>query len=283
MEAPSRFPARAPKTARGAHALPIFTRKVTRHPNSAMQHRAHDYRFLIRRWRAVARAAGLPLRKLASTEQHDLHFLRTKALGATGGIYISAGIHGDEPAATEALITWAEKNVRRLAKLPLLLLPCLNPWGLVNNVRLNEDGLDLNRIFHRDDQPVVSAVKTLVEPHQFAAALMLHEDYDGQGFYLYEVERAKPHWGEALVEAAARHIAIEGRTRIDGRKAVHGIHRRRIDPKRFARMGYPEAIWFHLKHAERSLTIETPSEFALDQRVAAQVAVIEECVRRACA
>ena len=74
-----------------------------------------------RRWRAVARAAGLPLRKLASREQHDLHFLRTKALAASGGIYISAGIHGDEPAATEALITWAEKNVRRLAKLPLLI------------------------------------------------------------------------------------------------------------------------------------------------------------------
>jgi hypothetical protein len=47
-------------------------------------------------------------------------------------------------------------------------------------------------------------------------------------------------------------------------------------------MGYPEAIWLHLHHAARSLTIETPSEFALEKRVAAQVAVIGECVRRAC-
>lgn len=248
-----------------------------------MKHRAHDYRFLIQRWRAVARTAGLPLRKLAGTEQHDLFYLRTKGLAESGGIYISAGIHGDEPAATEGLIAWAEKNVRRMNRLPLLLLPCLNPWGLLNNTRVNEDGLDLNRLFHREDQPVVSAVKRLVAPHQFAAAVMLHEDYDGQGLYLYEVERVKPFWGEALLDAARPHIAIEGRARIDGRKATNGIHRRRIDSKRFARMGYPEAIWLHMHHAARSLTIETPSEFSLEQRVRAHVAVIEECVRLALA
>ena len=246
-----------------------------------MSHRAHEYRFLIQRWRAVARGAGVPLRRLASTEHHDLFYLRTKCLGPSGGIYISAGIHGDEPAGTEALITWAEKNARQLHTLPLLLLPCLNPWGLINNTRLNEAGLDLNRLFHRDDQPVVSAVKQLITPYQFAAAMMLHEDYDGQGLYLYDVARMKPYWGEALLDAARPHIAIEGRTRIDGRKATNGLHRRRIDKKRITQMGYPEAIWFHFHHAERSLTIETPSEFALEQRVAAQVAVIEECVRRA--
>ena len=246
-----------------------------------MSHRAHDYRFLVQRWRTVARAAGVPLRKLATTEQHDLYYLRTKSLTASGGIYISAGIHGDEPAATEALITWAEKNVRRLSSLPLLLLPCLNPWGLINNTRTNENGLDLNRLFHRDDQPVVSAVKQLVAPYQFAAAMMLHEDYDAQGLYLYDVARAKPYWGEALLNAARPHIAIERRTRIDGRKIAGGIYRRRLDRRRFARMGYPEAIWFHFHHAERSLTIESPSEFALEKRVAAQVAVIEECVRQA--
>ena len=60
-----------------------------------------------------------------------------------------------------------------------------------------------------------------------------------------------------------------------------GIHRRRIDRRRFARIGYPEAVWLHQEHSARTFTIETPSEFALELRVAAQVAMLEETVHRA--
>ena len=45
-------------------------------------------------------------------------------------------------------------------------------------------------------------------------------------------------------------------------------------------MGLPEAVYLHLHHSERTFTIETPSEFSLNQRVRAHVAIIEECVRR---
>ncbi len=248
-----------------------------------MLHRCHDYRFLIERWRGVARKAGVAMRRLVRADGFDHYYLRTKALGATGGIYISAGIHGDEPASTEALIAWAEKNARLLNELPLLLFPCLNPWGLVNNARANIAGVDLNRAFHRTDQPVVTAVRQAVASLQFAAALMLHEDYDGQGVYLYEIQRVQPKWGEALLTAARPHVPTDPRALIDGRKVVRGIHRRRLDRKVFARIGYPEAIWLHLEHSARTFTIETPSEFALERRVAAHVAVIEECVRRAAA
>ena len=83
-----------------------------------------------------------------------------------------------------------------------------------------------------------------------------------------------------MIAVAAEEIAIDPRGKIDGRKASGGLIRRRVSPKRFAKIGLPEAIWLHAKHAERALTIETPSEFALERRIAAQMAVIEECVRR---
>jgi murein peptide amidase A len=240
----------------------------------------HDYNHLVARWRAVARKSGVPLRRLVRANGFDHFYLQTPALVAAGGIYISAGIHGDEPASSAALISWAEKNARRLKQCPLLIFPALNPWGLINNCRTDAAGADLNRLFHRDDQPVLHAVKKVVAPFQFRLALMLHEDYDAEGFYLYEVKRTLPFWGEDLLAAVGRVIAIEPRARIDGRTARAGLIRRRFNRAIFARIGYPEAIWLHEFHAERSLTVETPSEFALEQRVRAHEVVLDECLRR---
>ncbi len=242
--------------------------------------RSHDYRFLVQRWRAVARTARLKMERLTPPGRFEVFCLRTRALAPTGGIYLSAGIHGDEPASSEALITWAEQNAARLRDLPLLVFPCLNPWGLVNNCRFSEAGDDLNRSFHRDEIPVIAAVKSVIAGHRFAVSLMLHEDYDGQGLYLYEIQRETPYWGEALLAKARKIIPIEGRGCVDGWKAAAGLVRRTINFKRFNRVGYPEAIWLHLYHSDRTFTAETPSEFALPQRVAAHVSIVEECVRR---
>jgi hypothetical protein len=243
--------------------------------------RPHDYRHLTARWRALARRAGLRMQRIAADGGFDVFALRSPALTMEDGLYLSAGIHGDEPAATEALITWAEANATRLRRLPLILFPCLNPWGLVNNSRYDQHGRDLNRLFHTEDVLVITAVRRLVRGHRFSLALLLHEDYDGQGFYLYEVQRARPYWGEALLAAAARHIPIEPRARVDGRTFRHGLMRRRVERRRFAQMGYPEAIWLHLEHSARTFTLETPSEFALEQRVRALVVVIDAAVQMA--
>lgn len=245
-----------------------------------MSHRVHDYRYLVQRWRAVARAAGLRLRQFAETPAYPLYCLITPSVADGAGIYISAGIHGDEPAGPEGLVTWAERHLDKLRQWPLMLFPCLNPAGLLNNTRANEDGLDLNRLFDKETSLVINALKELLAPHRFALALTLHEDYDAQGAYLYEVQRVPPHWGESLLKVVSRIVPIDPRMRIDGRGARAGLVRRRFDRKRFAAMGYPEAIYLHVHHAVRSLTFETPSEFAIQQRVAAHVAVIEECVRR---
>lgn len=241
-------------------------------------YRCHDYAFLVERWRKVARAAGLRMRPLATAGGYPLYSL-TSRQSPEGGIYLSAGIHGDEPAGTEALLRWAETHIEALSTLPCVIIPCLNPWGLVNNTRHDSHFRDLNRSFHLDELPEIAALKTLLAPYRFSLAITLHEDYDAQGLYLYEVARAAPHWGEALLALARPLIPIDRRTRIDGRRVtLEGLVRRRLNLKAFPMI--PEAIYLHQNHSGRTFTFETPSEFALEQRVRILVMLVQECVCR---
>ena len=243
-----------------------------------MLHRAHDYKHLIERWRRVATRAGLKLHRLAKSDGFELFHLATPALESVPGLYVSAGIHGDEPAAPEALLRWAEKNVARLASWPLLIFPCLNPWGIRNNMRSDAKGNDLNRLFHEDSHPVVAAVRRVTKKHRFKIALAMHEDYDAQGIYLYEVQRGSRRIGETLLNSARKIISADPRSRIDGRKSASGLIRRRISGRAFEKMGYPEAIWLHLHHSEFTFTFETPSEADFDLRVRAHMAVLAKCL-----
>jgi hypothetical protein len=248
-----------------------------------MLHRCHDYEHIAERWRAVARRAGLKLHRLAHADGFDIFHLSTPALCDSAGLYVSAGIHGDEPAPVEALLRWAEINIRVLASWPLMIFPCLNPAGIRDNTRTDRNGRDMNRLFHNDSHPVVAAARRVVGKRQFAVSLTMHEDYDAQGVYVYEVQRGTARLGETLLEAARGIIPADPRPHIDGRKARKGLIRRRISPGAFRKMGYPEAIWLHLHHSEYTFTFETPSEADLDLRVAAHIAALDRCLAIAAA
>ncbi len=236
----------------------------------------HNYAHLVHRWKALACRAGLRIQALAEADGFSLFYIETPALAERDGLYLSAGIHGDEPAGTEALLAWAEKNAPNLRTLPLLIFPCVNPWGLTHNTRTNSEGLDLNRNFHRR-HPVINAIRRIVGKRHFAASVNLHEDYDAEGLYLYEVTRSSG-CGEKLIAAASHSLPHDPRARIEGRSARNGLIRRSVTAKTFAKIGVPEAIWLYLEHTDHAFTTETPSEFAIERRVATQVAVLDAVV-----
>lgn len=244
-------------------------------------HRAHDYHALIRRWRNVARVSGWRMREYAQSDGYKAYFLQSAALETRGGIYISAGIHGDEPASTEGLVAWAERHSTSLAGLPAIVFPCLNPWGLVRNARHDASGRDLNRVWDSPTSPLVSKALERIRDHSFDLALTLHEDYDGQGFYIYEPARSRPYWGERLVASAAGILPPDPRRTIDGRRARGGVIRPGM--RTIPRDAQPEAVYLHLHHARRTFTFETPSEYSLDLRVNTQVRLTESAIRlRSC-
>jgi protein MpaA len=243
-------------------------------------HRAHDYDYLARRWRSLARKASLRCEVFATSDNYDLLCVRSPALEDKGGIYFSAGIHGDEPASTEGLYLWAELNLKYLREVPLFLLPCLNPWGLIHNRRVDAEGRDLNRSYHLDDVPVIKGHKEALRGLNFCLSICLHEDYDAQGVYLYELWHrgglADRAIGSELLTAAGYYVPVDLRKKIEGRKASQGSIKRRIRHKQFPVM--PEAPFLAFNHSEHTITFETPSECELGARVQAQAAAIQRAV-----
>lgn len=215
----------------------------------------------------------------AEVNSYPIYWLESRVLTpGSPRIYISAGIHGDESASTEALLNWAQNYPEVLKNLHLTLFPCLNPWGLTHNKRTDETGCDLNRCYRNGgESPVIRRQMDLLAGKQFDAALCLHEDYDAHGVYLYEIAKVRPYLGENIIRAMSSHIPMESRSKVDGNRAKAGVIRRKVPPK--LREMWPEAFALHFMHSLRTLTIETPSEFGIEQRVAAHVAAISEVVR----
>jgi hypothetical protein len=106
--------------------------------------------------------------------------------------------------------------------------------------------------------------------------LCLHEDYDAQGIYLYELNQAPQTAGHAIIGRCARVIAPDPRKNIEGRRADRGVIHRRKLPTDLP--GMPEAIELHLRGCPVTLTFESPSEFDLDKRVQVQVRFVESAL-----
>ena len=229
-------------------------------------------------------AAGLKLEDVCTgrSEVSDLLPAHPGQPFGRRDLYISAGIHGDEPAPPEALLRWAEARLPALARgrdaFPLLILPCLNPWGLVHNRREDEEGRDLNRLFHRKSVPVISALRKLIARRPLRPRPEPARGLRRPGNVPLRTPPARPGLGESLVERCAAVIPADTRRRIDGNSFKNGVARRRTGIERLAI--HAEAIHLYLHHAPHALTFETPSEFSLARRVRAHVLLVEECVRR---
>ena len=236
-------------------------------------HHAHNVREIMRRWKALQKAAGLHATTLTNVEGHAVIALETKAAKAGApAFYLSTGVHGDEPASMWGLLLWAEKNIARLQRDSFLLLPLLNPIGMSVNTRLDHRGLDINRRFHLTDDSLSAAWQKWIADRVMIAGLCLHEDYDSQGCYLYELGHRRQTMGREILARCAKPIATDPRTRIDGQRATGGLIRRKKMPTHLP--GMPEAIELHLRGCPLTFTFETPSEFSLDDRVATQMRFI---------
>ncbi len=211
---------------------------------------------------------------LAGPSHLQLLALRRPGVAPAARIYLSTGIHGDEPAGPLALRQLLENN-RWPASCEILLCPCLNPTGFAANRRENAQGFDLNRDYRDPVTPEVRAHTAWLDRQPpFDLAFCLHEDWEAGGFYLYELNPdGRPSLAEAMVEAAARVCPIDSAPIIDGREtSAPGIIRPQLEPAE--RPQWPEAFYLLSYKTRLSYTLEAPSDFPLPVRVAALMAAV---------
>jgi protein MpaA len=210
--------------------------------------------------------------------EHDgfkLFGLHRDARGQTNPkrMYISTGIHGDEPAGPLAAVKLLQED-RWPKNLELWMCPCLNPIGFSLNTRTNIRGLDLNRGYLNPvAEEIIAHIAWLGRQPKFDLTMMLHEDWESLGFYLYEQNpEGRPTFAEKIIEAVEKVCPIDRSELIEGRAASGGIVRPAIDPR--TRPDWPEAFYLIMNKTRQSYTVEAPSDFPMPARIAALVAAV---------
>jgi hypothetical protein len=188
-------------------------------------------------------------------------------------IYISTGIHGDEPAGPLAVRQLLQEN-QWPENASLSLIPCLNPTGLRLNRRENDQGIDLNRDYLDAKAPETLAhINWLSRQPSFDFCFCLHEDWESDGFYVYELNpEDRPSLASHIVAQVAEVCPIDLSEVIEGRPAQNGIIRPSVDPR--SRPQWPEAFYLLSNKTRLSYTLEAPSDFPLPTRVAALVTAV---------
>ncbi|HEY6170524.1 MAG TPA: M14 family metallocarboxypeptidase [Verrucomicrobiae bacterium] len=232
---------------------------------------------------AAAYRHGWQLKTLSAAPGMDIHTLHRAAAtrvgnGALPRIYLSTGIHGDEPAGPLTMRQLLQENLLP-TNAELWVCPCLNPTGFPLNRRENAQGFDLNRDYrHLETAEVRAHIEWLRQQPNFDVCFCLHEDWESHGFYVYELNPDdRPSLAPQMIEAVAPVCAVDLSTEIEGRPASGGIIRPSFDPA--SRPQWPEAFYLFQNKTRLSYTLEAPSDFPLPVRVAALVTAVQAALK----
>lgn len=194
-------------------------------------------------------------------------------------VLVVGGIHGNEPAGVEAVVSWMESGRAESWPVRWLVLPCANPCGWLLDRRTASSKCDLNRSFSLAKCCAeIRFIRHVLAGRRFLFAMDFHEDSDAPGYYICEIKTGAPFAGERVIAAVESVLPIWDAPKLDGRKAAArgcvrrspvtqaSLNRRRLWP-----------IEFHLisHHTSHTFCSETPLSFPMEQRVRAHQIALE--------
>jgi hypothetical protein len=227
-------------------------------------------------------------------QTYPLFLVRSTAAGTTRPtIFISGGVHGDEPAGVYAAIDFLEDIAPRYRReFNFTVLPCANPSGFELNTLRSISGANLNRLFGTDSsEPEIRAIEEWLtdESHRFLVTFDLHEtvpEYEGEGFtpqdnpracYLYETARnGETRIGKQLIDALPQSVEVCRWPKVYLDVNSEGV------------ISYPEACGnpvyaqettfeaYLMRHnTNHAFTTETPTGWPLEKRIQIQLCWLE--------
>ncbi|PZR56661.1 MAG: hypothetical protein DLM50_07455 [Candidatus Meridianibacter frigidus] len=240
---------------------------------------------VVERWRRLRSANVVRLREVACVGAPRTLLLAECGESGRPVVALTAGVHGDEPAAVWAVLSMVEDGLLD-PRFAYRIWPCTNPTGFEAGTRENLEGTDINRSFGRGGMsPESAAILTSNRDRQFALTIDCHEDPQATGFYCYELERWVPGVGRRIVDVldmcGLPVESLNGDLDIGypSDDAVRRIERGRIVPDYERARAHFSGLTYSLsvgaRAARRALTLEAPGARAMDLRIATlRVAVV---------
>jgi anti-anti-sigma factor len=280
-----------------SHPLARFVRAPRRGPNNgAYCGETINIDALLEEVIQAAKEHGWACEPILDEEGCGLFGFSRMSPTATKSAYISSGMHGDEPAPPLAVLDLLWRN-EWPAEWNIYLCPCLNPSGFGANKRENAEGIDLNRDYYESVSKEIQAhVAWLEKQPPFSVAMSLHEDWEAEGFYFYQL-------GPLSVEPVIHHLlgelaqvcTIDESSMIDRLPAEEGVldlafHSLQMNEAVIDGLGDPSldasdlprlrSIWsepiFLINRKTRvSYTFESASAFPLELRVQALTRAVD--------
>ncbi len=238
----------------------------------------------VRQIEEAARSGGWEIRHLSPADgvARPWFFREAQKSSAASApkVYLSAGIHGDEISGPLALLELLHRP-DFFSAYDVTMFPILNPHGLARDLRHNAYQIDLNRDYRNTKSDEIrSHIETLQTLGRFDGAMMLHEDFEGIGAYLYELnDSLPPGLGHQIIAAMGRHVPVDQRPEIEEVRATGGVIQRSDLILKHGpledRQEWAEAAYLMVYHTRVSYTTETPKPFPLADRIAAQIAAVQ--------
>ena len=188
-------------------------------------------------------------------------------------VLINAGIHGNEPAGVTFVLQLLEQldhNPYPHQSIAIDIIPMVNPWGWVQDIRYNQDGIDINRDFSTFDSQEARIIADFLEDRHYDLMLDLHEDPSAVGFYVYQYGIDNLAIAENLIDTIRNMgYPIEENISMMILKTENGIIDAPMWGLQYMRITGQLTLsnYYRLNNSRRVYTVETPTSLPMADRM----------------